>query len=85
MNLSTLTALADENLQRERNRAAVQTFIDDWADKAELDATLEAAVHEVDILSEPREWVDVVSFGPAAVIGFVSKKSYRDDEEMVWS
>jgi hypothetical protein len=83
--LTELAQLAADNLRRERDNAAVQTFIDDWADKAELDAALVAAVQEVDVLSEPRTWEDVVSFGPAAVIGFVSKKSPRDDEEVVFS
>ncbi len=76
--------LAAQNLRRERNDNAIQTALDEWADRAETDARLVEAAREVDIASEPRVWIDVVSFGPAAVIGFLYK-SQTDDRRVVFS
>ena len=77
--------LAALNFRRERNANAIQTALDEWADRAELDARLVEAVQQLDIGSEPRVWEDVVSFGPAAVIGFLYKSQNQDDRRVVFS
>jgi hypothetical protein len=82
--LTELVDLANDNIRRERGNAASQTTMDDWQERLELDDILAAeAVKVSDGVSEPRgQWEDVVSYGPAAVIGFLIRKGYRDEPEV---
>ena len=82
--LTEFAALAAENILRERDNEAQQTYIDDWAERLEIQQALTEMLPEIDIPSEPRRQVDVVSFGNHAVLGFVSKRGPAD-ERMIFS
>jgi len=79
--LTELAALAAENVQRERGNESIQTFLDDWADRLEVEARLAQGIAEIDFAGEPRRWKDVVSYGKHAVIGFLVKKSESSTDE----
>ena len=79
-----LVDLANGNLLRERADAALQTDLDSWAERIELEQALTVMLPEIDIPSEPRNQVDVVSFGPAAMLGFLAKKG-PTDERIIFS
>ncbi len=80
--MKRLVDLADYNMRQGRIAQSFQTSIDDWSERTELEAMLMEAVLEIDIPSEPRQWSDVVSFGPGAVLGFLYKP---DERRMVFS
>ncbi|TLZ49400.1 MAG: hypothetical protein E6K18_08135 [Methanobacteriota archaeon] len=83
-NGNLLRERADAALQTDLADAALQTDLDSWAERAELEQALTAMLPEIDITSEPRNQVDVVSFGPAAVLGFLAKKG-PTDERIIFS
>jgi len=77
--LTELADLANDNLLRERGNESLQTSLDDWTERLEVEAALSVAVSEIDIPSEPRRYVDVVSFGEHAVLGFLVKVGQADE------
>jgi hypothetical protein len=80
---NALVSLAGDNLARERSRNALQTTFDDWKERLDLEWQLITTAGEVEIMVEPTDWEDVVSFGENAVLGFLvrtTRDSRRDDD-----
>jgi len=77
--LTELADLANDNLLRERGNGALQTDLDSWVERLEIQQALTEMLPEIDIPSEPRGQVDVVSFGDYAVLGFVAKRGPSEE------